>query len=1491
MSRRIKESTIKKYAKNIGAVGIPIIFLMFMLLASREDITIISYSNDTVCAGTINYPCYAYINFTANTDIFIYPINNTWMLNTNKQMKKIEMQRAWGNGWRNIDLTKGCTGSWCGCYWCTKHKTAKFSYVFRKDKNYSIRFVGYKNNPFENIKWGFGNIDPEWLGILTVNFSIDKTISKQSVYFNITNKQINYDNFTVVYGFNETDFPSFMIKNKKLYKLDNMSYMEYQTICNPYDENVNMTLVSHSNCSSYPVATTKMQWNATDGVNISFAGGEKKRFKLTFNAPILHKFTGWGSKGLAYINITSQNGGATQSFSDKIHSSYWDERWGQQININITNPSDNNYDFPIEYKVKIDTSGGVPYPITFYNLYTGDVEFTGYTNLTAENMTNEFRLVNTDTEAEIDSQVDNEYKTGSEQTFEITFFDVIPAGVTKNYSIYYNNTGASKPNYDSDITGKTTGNMENSYVKMYNFGYYGPEDLIFKQHNALDIINPEWGESSFFYMAAPDWANDWYSHFVTSDGSEKYCLRSNSNDIGWSRTFCIYDSFDGIFTILNSSDAGSNNALARIDTWIVRNWSMNNETVGIYNESVPQTSETISYLNATSWIAGHYNETTVEKDNLNFGIINIKEQNRTSGCSIGQNRPIYGQKGDYFHIGYPYLLSEDNENYRWLVTVQNDTEAAGYKRYFEIIQNMSEVMNTHLIGKWISSKNISSGNGGGGNGGDGDYHLYLNGIAANRTYEDGSIITITISAPEDEKSNITIDAVGFRNGFSEYGSFSRNITSFASNIYFSDGSTEKTIDVSSYDRSKFNITLHNQSEPYYFILTVNGTTGSPKNINFSINHTLLFEFLGNINNTNPYINQFNDSSTVYNLNFSAAGSELVYILVPKNVSFSYANMTLDSKGNGTNYNNKINGTSSARVYYNRTQNISMYVEVPKGSTIISAEFNISGLQVQPKHGNLSTTGNGYTFYDAITSNGVHNGHLTEWDWYTNSTTNLNEYYWWRGDSPTRLHCRSGGSYGDYEHAWCKGAHELNLNTSNTFDDITIDYHILCYAQTGQWSYINITASTDNKTWTLLDELMCNPGDKSKQVNGTPVTICNGHSVCYIRFESENYGGHEVWSTIYEVNGQYALRTKGTADYNNYPFDPFIETFDKGLPYDWNYTGAFENNITQKVVLNISRMQDYVDNNCTESLCRIPIKAGAEIGGILNLSNATISYSDSISNLQVDTGDDGIIDWNWTGYFNKSIAPVGISLNPNAINDYIRSDSCAGNTSCLLPVKFMSESSGGMNLSHMTLRYSSENVPINTDVLQNYLLDCRTNCEIPLNFTGTGNIKVTYGTKFYGTSSHKVEARADGYYRNLNFTVYFSKFNKTSAFDWFDIVPKNLSSKNVTPYKQTNSTPFWNITMLGYGKDANFSFYINQTNSSRGGCINITLSTTNNVSEGQIIHPLNKWFTLNTSVSQYDSFGVWAWVDFNSCTRDDYMLWNPEFYFRACCEGCICSEEI
>ena len=177
MAKRIYEQTMFKWALGAGIPsGIAGFTLLFLYLSTLGLIDVTSYSGDSTCAGTIEDPCLAFIEFTAMEDIFIYPTGyDPWgrrtLFFTDEGLESWKIYRSWGSIWREIKLNETCKGTWCG----GAGNKNLYSFAFREGREYTIKIEALKKDPTQTIKWGFGPVDPFWYGVPSTIIEIEPT--------------------------------------------------------------------------------------------------------------------------------------------------------------------------------------------------------------------------------------------------------------------------------------------------------------------------------------------------------------------------------------------------------------------------------------------------------------------------------------------------------------------------------------------------------------------------------------------------------------------------------------------------------------------------------------------------------------------------------------------------------------------------------------------------------------------------------------------------------------------------------------------------------------------------------------------------------------------------------------------------------------------------------------------------------------------------------------------------------------------------------------------------------------------------------------------------------------------------------------------------------------------------------------------------------------------------------------------------------------------
>jgi hypothetical protein len=213
MARRFKESTVNKWVtknpgKTAGGVtsGAALGSLLLVMLLSQGLIGLENCTGDTRCAGNSLDPCIAQCDMPVYEDFFIYP-SESWGFTTNKKLHSSDQYFREKGSTEWYDITSSCTETGCG-------GKGTYSFRFNSGTTYEVLVKGYKESPFDIVKWTLGNEslgvenDPLWDGANCANETfytrIDSTLkcddeptNKSCITSKTKTRVLNYTYFTV----------------------------------------------------------------------------------------------------------------------------------------------------------------------------------------------------------------------------------------------------------------------------------------------------------------------------------------------------------------------------------------------------------------------------------------------------------------------------------------------------------------------------------------------------------------------------------------------------------------------------------------------------------------------------------------------------------------------------------------------------------------------------------------------------------------------------------------------------------------------------------------------------------------------------------------------------------------------------------------------------------------------------------------------------------------------------------------------------------------------------------------------------------------------------------------------------------------------------------------------------------------------------------------------------------------------------------------------
>lgn len=282
---------------------------------------------------------------------------------------------------------------------------------------------------------------------------------------------------------------------------------------------------------------------------------------------------------------------------------------------------------------------------------------------------------------------------------------------------------------------------------------------------------------------------------------------------------------------------------------------------------------------------------------------------------------------------------------------------------------------------------------------------------------------------------------------------------------------------------------------------------------------------------------------------------------------------------------------------------------------------------------------------------------------------------------------------------------------------------------------------------------------------------------------------------------------------------------------------------------------------------------------------------TITDVLIDAGDDGDIDFTYNNTLNSTTSPRNVSLDFSEVFDYVGDFN--SNENVLFPISITTGSEGLLQVSSLESKQNPNPIIMNVTPLEDCYL-----CKIGATFTGGILNFTSLALDFLGSWNYTALAHTPDYSLNAshNIVVRYSKFDcvfpdEVDYYEPFPIMSRN--DKNVTPYGQEinycntsvdtyctqSSIPIFNCTYLGYDEPiANFTMYMNGTQNG----IDLWFDDGLNKSDGINISTTEQFIM---QLNKTNSSGVWSWTDVWNVSLDTIYNFYPEINFSVYCAEC------
>lgn len=1515
--RRMTTSRVKKWMVGAGITG-TILFGLFIYLVVLGDINIIGYSGNVICAGTEEDPCYAYLNFTLNKDyIYLYP--GDWerdgIFNTDKPLDALFLEvrdKRYKSGWRRINLS-------------VNKPKYKYAYRFYKTKGlWEIRFVAYKKNAFEDVKWSFTEkVDPIFQGV-NINYELlentDYCLSDCSLKFKFRiNKSYTIDSLN--------KFRRVFVKVK-----GNVSFVEHGFRIRQTENYFEKEWVRNITCDWINYSNTTHEWlvakNCMD--NGYWNEIEKEHFVWkdfnplgkTIQANKWYYIELWGRRDYDFDEKTSVD--AVPVFAGfEFPFSIWDSypyRYEIQSNATSIMPVNVNDTFAPNVWTLNATSGEHKY------LYCVVSDCTDG-NWAIGNTTDEVAWEN------------GSSWTGNNPTL---VWDDDTLGV---YHLDYDGGDATQYLNNGTKTGDPALNNTDS-IFGYSYEFDGAGDYF----NIGDQAEMDGGSAftatAWIYVtststcasqecavvtknddsASPGnrgWAIRYYptgnigisAHVYATSGVQVNSV-SYIPDYTWVHVAMTYDGdvvslyVNGKLNVTDSDPDGNINTNT-VSVYIGKSARAGSERyfaglideVRIYNRTLSATEIAEQYYNGINNLTSLGPEDIEVFEPLNL-TLNGTSDNQTYELGTIADIDVSGNgtvcirfngsiddicgtdNAEFLNAIYPHLDRDTNGNTS--INISNN----GANITFDLT-NRSEMLNATINitgystgGIEITEDDTEDAHAFTGN--CHDFYICANAYDENwfsvstaRPEEEGEVIIYeNYTVPTHTSANLTI-----KHGKSFFYPPPYNVTVYywdnadnswkilATTNYLIGGwgrtetfpifsnATNGTV-LQFHTNMSFDYPGHSEYIEGKVTWYYNNPTLYPKDLEIDINNDNTTDYIvwGEISGTSATIDEFTNGKTEENLTYETGGINIRYIKVPRNIS-------------------------NLSAYQNFTFNIS-------GFQYIDTEEIGQSLTINATNSPYVLYGN-YTFdnfwiqSDGIVSVTPHNG--------TDSDTGTLKL-----DIRTNFTIESGG-YIEANASGYSGGVKCNGTSSAQGGDGpgggTDSGDVGSPAAgAGGGSYGGIGGrggtSTGGPNFGVGGPIYGSNSSKLIQMgSGSGGGGCGG--IDGIGFDG-NAGGGSVWivSPVMEIYGD--IYANGSIGMNVKDHPTSCDLYGGGggaasgggillIGIDVTISGRFDATGGERGNSEAcgeagergggGRIKIFYNTLTNTGTFDVD---GYQDGSVFIRQEAT-AYA---TNVTIDIGADGVNEWEMDSatILNSTESPITVEISMESLLEYIDEDCNDYETYCLVPVQIATETPGIILVDDINLTYSFNPIVMNASKfnLSGNMVDINFSGEqigmtelSGINFTYNG--RYTYNVTGYNTTN-QIEHMLD---------IYWSNFSENLPYTWTDEIlpyPTSNNSKNITPWAQDSDTPILNITIFA-NHSVNISIALEQDADS---CIDVSANTEDYKVNSTLINSTDR--VTITDLNETDSRGFWLWFDYNNCDHYATRWFEP----NATISGCVYS---